>query len=330
VPDGDSALDATLRALAGPKTRAVAVAIVDTEQDPNARFAFIDSDRDTRFEIGSITKGLTGMLVADAAARGELTLDTTVGDLCPHLGGTEFWSVTLRELCTHTSGLPRVASGPLFRAREIMSGLRGRDPYRATTGSALLLLASRQHLQHRANQVYSNLGAAVAGQLAAVAAGSDYESMVHERILRPIGMDASRVGSRVEHAPGGYSVRGRREQSWTMGGYAPAGAVVSTIADMSRLAVAMLDGTAPGLRSVAPLKGIDTGDPNRAPGMFWIIDSRPAAGRTLIWHNGQTGGYSAFFAVLPELHRAVVVLANVADAAEQQRIASGLMAGSGG
>jgi CubicO group peptidase (beta-lactamase class C family) len=109
-----------------------------------------------------------------------------------------------------------------------------------------------------------------------------------------------------------------------MDGYAPAGAVVSTIADMSRLAASLLDGSAPGRRSLVAFEGIETDRPERATGMFWIIDSISNTDQTVIWHNGQTGGHSAFFALFPQTHRAVVVLANVAQAAEQQRIALGL------
>jgi CubicO group peptidase (beta-lactamase class C family) len=109
-----------------------------------------------------------------------------------------------------------------------------------------------------------------------------------------------------------------------MDGYAPAGAVVSTITDMSRLAVSLLDGSAPGRDALVAFEGIDTEVPNRSSGMFWIVDSIPGTDRTFVWHNGQTGGYSAFFALFPQAGRAVVVLANVARAAEQQRIALAL------
>jgi CubicO group peptidase (beta-lactamase class C family) len=50
--------------------------------------------------------------------------------------------------------------------------------------------------------------------------------------------------------------------------------------------------------------------------MFWIIDSVPNADQAVMWHNGRTGGHSAFLARFPQSHRAVVVLANVARAAE--------------
>jgi CubicO group peptidase (beta-lactamase class C family) len=57
--------------------------------------------------------------------------------------------------------------------------------------------------------------------------------------------------------------------------------------------------------------------------MFWMIDSLPS-GNAMIWHNGATGGYSAFLAIFPETRQAVAVLASVSRPGDQQRIALGL------
>ncbi len=99
-------------ALAGRRARRTAAALVDLAASPDTRFAFIDAEPGTRFEVGSITKGLTGMLLADAIDRREVSLDTTIADLLPGSEGTAFGSISLEELCTHTSGLPRMPRGP--------------------------------------------------------------------------------------------------------------------------------------------------------------------------------------------------------------------------
>lgn len=109
-----------------------------------------------------------------------------------------------------------------------------------------------------------------------------------------------------------------------LGGYSPAGGAISTIADMTRLATALLDRSAPGLVSLDPIGRFESDQPERASGMFWVIDSVPGTERTMVWHNGQTGGYSSFLALYPQARRAVVVLANVARATEQERIALAL------
>ena len=61
-----------------------------------------------------MTKALTGMMLADAIERGELSMDSTAAELLPALARTKAGTVTVRELCTHTSGLPRL---PWTRAR---------------------------------------------------------------------------------------------------------------------------------------------------------------------------------------------------------------------
>jgi CubicO group peptidase (beta-lactamase class C family) len=322
---GDPELAAELAALASRRTRSVAAAVIDIETESRPRFAFIGADPDTRFEIGSVTKGLTGMLLADTVDRGEMLLDTNVSAISPRCEGTTFGSVTMKELCTNTSGLPRVAWSPLSSARALSNVLLARDPYRGQSGSELLDVAARQPIRHRGQPRYSNLGAAVLGHLVATEAGIDYSSLLRERILLPTGMSASSVASRSDTASRGWSSTGRREQPWIMDAYAPAGAVISTITDMSRLATSLLDGSAPGHKSLVAFEGVETDRSNRATGMFWIIDKASGVDRTMIWHNGQTGGHSAFFALFPQTNRAVVVLANVARAPEQQRIALALL-----
>ncbi|MGO9872487.1 MAG: serine hydrolase domain-containing protein [Acidimicrobiia bacterium] len=325
MPHGDPELAAKLAAIAGRTTRSVAAAVIGLRDEIRVRCAFIDAGPRTRFELGSVTKALTGMLLADAITRGEVSLGTDVGTISPNARGTELGSVTMQELCTHTSGLARVGGGHRVRARALQGALFGTDPYRGTTGSDLLKGAARQPLSQRGRYRYSNLGAALLGELLATTAGSDYPSLLRDRIFIPIGLRASSVSARNDTAPRGWSSAGRRPRPWIMDGYAPAGAVVSTIADMADLACSLLQGSAPGKGSLVAIAGVETDRPCRETGMFWVIDRRPESDRSMIWHNGQTGGYSAFFAIFPQSERAVVVLANVARAAEPQRIALALV-----
>jgi CubicO group peptidase (beta-lactamase class C family) len=185
-------------------------------------------------------------------------------------------------------------------------------------------LAARQPLEGRGRYQYSNLGAAVLGQLLALADGADYATLLENRVFGPLGMGASAVGSRGNTARPGRSGGGRRRQPWIMDGYAPAGGVVSTIGDMAILAAALLEDKAPGATSLRPVTGVATGKPDEATGMFRVIHSSPRTHSTRIWHNGQTGGYSAYVVLYPQARRAVVVLADVARASEQQRVALGL------
>jgi CubicO group peptidase (beta-lactamase class C family) len=320
----DSRLMADLVQLAGRRSKKVAVALVDRAASPQIRLAFIDADSATRFEIGSVTKGLTGMLLADAIDRDELSLDTSVGTLLPDHRGTQFGSIVLKELCTHTSGLPRLPRNLLTFLRAASFAYFGTDPYRKTTVPGVLRTASRQRLIHRGRFRYSNLGGAVAGHLVARAAGIDYTQLIAERIFDPLTMTETTIGGPGNAAPAGWSSLGLRRRSWILGGYIPTGGVVSTIRDMSRLALAMVEGSAPGQSSLTPIPGVDGGTPTRKRGMFWAIEPMPGTERRMVWLAGQTGGYSSFFGVAPRSSRAMIVLANVARSKDQQRIAFGL------
>jgi CubicO group peptidase (beta-lactamase class C family) len=142
-----------------------------------------------------------------------------------------------------------------------------------------------------------------------------------------IGADAEtrfEIGSVTKGMTGMLLAISHRARSWTMDAYAPAGGVISTSADMTTLVRALLDGSAPGASATTSLLPI-AGDPSaRDIGMFWMIDHAPGTERTMVWHNGQTGGYSSFVALYPQARRGVVVLANVARAKVAQRVATGL------
>jgi CubicO group peptidase (beta-lactamase class C family) len=323
VATGDPELAPQLARLAGRRSRRVAAVTVDLDAPVPVRSAFIRADAATLFETGSVTKALTGMTLADAIERGELSMDSTVAELAPNLAGTGAATVTVRELCTHTSGLPRLPAGPRTTARALLFALAGLDPYRGITSSRVLALAGRQRLRHRGRAAYSNLGAALLGQLLAGRAGCSFPDLLRARILAPLGMSAAAVATSRRKAAPGWSATGLPRAPWLPDGYAPAGGVIATIGDLARLATAILNRTAPGYGSVAPVPDVETTRPGRRSGMFWIIDALPS-GRTMVWHNGATGGYSAFLAIFPDTRQAVAVLASVARPGDQQRIALGL------
>ena len=338
---GDPELVRRLAELRGRLTHTIAAAVVDLDARPACSWARLTTskprsrlqpdakvDADPRFELGSVTKGLTGMLLADAIARGELALDSTAGEILarrPSLAertAGPLHELTLRELCTHTSGLPRIAPMPGRLARFALLGL---DPYRGRSAEAVLLAAAHQRLRGRGSYRYSNLGGAVAGQLLAIAAGDDFGVLLHDRIFAPLQMDSATVGARGQTAAWGRSATGLVRQPWALDGYAPAGGVIATIEDTATLTAALVDGSAPGIRSLAPLADAAPSAPGREAGIFWLIEPLPGDGPTLTWHNGQTGGYSAFVGIVRDRRRGVAVLADIARAPEQRRIAMALL-----
>jgi CubicO group peptidase (beta-lactamase class C family) len=250
-----------------------------------------------------------------------------VGEVLGAYAGTALGSLSARELCTHTSGLPRLGDGVDQVPRRLPRALAGSDPHRAIPPGAVLARAARAPLSGRGRFGYSNLGTAVLGQMLAALGGAAFDRLLAERIFGPLGMVSTGVSRHGGTAPRGRTRRGLPRAPWVPGGYAPAGGVISTPADMTRLLGALLDGSAPGLGALEEIAGVSTPDPARGSGMFWGIGRAGHAARPAPYAflSGQTGGYSSFLAVWPGARRGVLVLADVADAAAQERLGLALM-----
>jgi CubicO group peptidase (beta-lactamase class C family) len=140
-----------------------------------------------------------------------------------------------------------------------------------------------------------------------------YPELMQQRLFGPLGMTATHVQT-ARLVANGWTATGLPAQPWPMDAYAPAGAVVSTTHDLALLAVALLNGTAPGMAALTATDPTQV-DHDRI-GTFWHI-SHWMNGQNITWHAGETGGYTAYFALDREHHRAIIVLADVAASATQ-------------
>ena len=157
--------------------------------------------------------------------------------------------------------------------------------------------------------MYSSLGAAVAGQAAAAAADLPYPELMRTRLFQPLAMTHTSIPTTTNSAVSGRSASGLPTQNWLVDGYAPAAAAVSTGHDLTLLATAILDGSAPGLGALDPM---DSGDStNTDVGGFWQV-SEWNNGQTITWHNGQTSGHTAYLGLDRAAGKAVIVLSDVA------------------
>jgi serine-type D-Ala-D-Ala carboxypeptidase/endopeptidase len=253
------------------------------------------------FELGSITKAVTGLLLADAVVRGEVALDTQLADCLP--GAAPRAPVTLEQLATHTAGLPRVPLAFLRRAG--FTNLT--DPYAGATVDAMLGDLARVRPRRRRFR-YSNFGAALLGQALAARAGAPYEALVHERVLAPLGVDEVWASG----APGvaqPHDRRGRPVPPWTLGAYAPAGCLRGTVRGALALATAA-HAPPPAMREAVNLAL--TPRAGRGPmqaGLGWM---RSPAGRDRVmwWHNGGTHGSRAFTGFDRDTGTAVAAVTN--------------------
>lgn len=311
---GDPALAARARPLLRGALDRVSVATIDGDTITYAHFG---ANENTEYEIGSITKTFTSLLLANAIARGEVTAETKLGELLP-LGGAAAADVRLAELASHRSGLPRLATLPRDQVTANLLAIAHRDPY-IQDAEGVIAQARAATLSNRGEVAYSNLGAALLGQALAAASGVDYARLVQERIFQPLGMTASSIPVTAQNlpddAPTGYSAAGKDEAPWTLDGWAPAGGIRSTPADMVRYARALLDGSAPGIDALRP--HWEFGE--QEVGYAWF--TQEIAGQAVTWHDGRSGGFAGMIVLDRANAQAVIILSNTSDSVDDAGIA---------
>jgi len=218
------------------------------------------------FELGSITKVVTGLLLATAVDRGLVTLDTRLEACLPCVRSRV--PITLGALGSHTAGLPRL---PLALLRR--KGVRNlTDPYADTTVEELLDHLARVRVRPTGRMRYSNFGAALLGQALAAAVGVQYERLVEEWVLGPLGVEEvwARNGPPVAQP---HDRRGRAVPPWTFGAYAPAGCLHGTVRGALALSSACMQPPAAMAEAVA--RRAHTTDAARQDGVRAGMDSQP-------------------------------------------------------
>ncbi|ARQ69325.1 serine hydrolase domain-containing protein [Streptomyces marincola] len=311
---GDQRLVARLGELLGPRHPVAAAAVVTPE---GTRVASRGAGLDADFEIGSIAKAVTGLLYADALARGEIDSGTRLGELLP-LGGAPAGRVTLRSLSTHSSGLPRLPASARPWRRTVALWRHGANPY----GEDLeqLLDQARGVPLGTPRPRYSNLGFQLLGHALARAATTTYPELVRQRVATPLGLDCFSVPRTADELrPGalaGSSRRGRPRQPWTGEGIGPAGGIRASITDMARFAAAVLDGSAPGIAALDPVAPFGSG---ARIGAAWITVR--VKGRPVTWHNGGTGGFRSWLGLDRGTGTGVVILSATAASVDRQGFA---------
>ncbi|MCY7403019.1 MAG: beta-lactamase family protein [Nocardioides sp.] len=244
-------------------------------------------------ELGSVSKGVTGLLWHDALARGEVSADATLGDHLEIPG--PIGRVTLSSLATHSSGLPRLAGGSEMVKRSWELWRKGLNPYREDV-PALLAMLHDVKLRRPGKPSYSNLGFQLIGHAVASAASTSYADLVRTRIAEPLGLVNTYVPTSVDQLrPTSVAARNRRGaevEPWANESIAPAGGVRSSAADLAMLLPALLDGTVAGSEALEPVADMA----GRVKiGAGWLTG--PMLQRTVTWHNGGTGGFRSFVAI---------------------------------
>ncbi len=266
---------------------------------------------DSLFEIGSITKVFTGILLADMVARGEMKLDDPISLYLPKTVKTPTRNgkeITLRDLATHTSALPRMPTN--FKPKD------SKNPFADYTVAQLYEFLSTYTLPRDigSKYEYSNVGMGLLGHILTLKTKKDYETLVIERICKPLKMNDTRItlsAGQKSRLATGHGTDLNPTPNWDIITLEGAGALRSTVNDMLKFMAANL-----GLVQTELLPVLQKSHqvPKSADGkqgdvaLGWHINKRHET--EIIWHNGGTGGYRTFTGFDPTKRAAVVVLSN--------------------
>ena len=266
------------------------------------------------FEIGSISKTFTGLLLAEMVQKGLVKLDDAAVKYLPKnvemptRGGKQ---ITLLDLVTHRSGLPRL---PDNMAPKDMN-----NPYADYSFADLYDFLSSYKLKRDigAEVEYSNLGMGLLGHILALQSGMNYQELVQQVILSPLGMDDSGIELNPEQLlrfTTGHNVAGEAVAHWDLPVFAGAGALRSTANDMMLyLAANMNLSDAPLTKAMQMSHEMrnEFGTPQMQIGLAWL--TKIVGDEKITWHNGGTGGYRSFIGFDQQTRRGVFVLSNSQD-----------------
>lgn len=275
---------------------------------------------DTIYGICSISKLFTGIAVMQLRDRGELTLDQPMSELLPWfrlVKGLDSPEVTLHNVLSHSSGLPRESDMPYWMG----------PGFDFPTREQLRELLAGQEALYPADRYYqySNLGLSLAGEVVAEVSGQAFEDYVRASILAPLGLNDTHTGfpadARAERIATGYGFPGREADYPVMPRYdargiTPAAGFTSTVLDLARFAswqFRLLGGSSDEvlrpdtLREMQRVQWMDW-DWSTARGLAFGVYR--VGERTLSGHAGDCPGFNTRLFLDPVSRYAVITMAN--------------------
>lgn len=264
---------------------------------------------DTIFEIGSITKVFTTLILMDMVANSEVQLNDPIETYLPGIKIPERdgKKITLRHLATHHSGLPSLPDD--FSPKNMM------NPYADYTTEDFYRFLNHYTLQRAPGEQfeYSNLGMGLVGHILSKQADLSYEELVRNRICDELGMKNTAItltSNMKKHFAKGYHLKQEIEY-WDIPTLAGAGALRSNIKDMTLFlsaSMGLLNSPVTDLLKQCQTQQCTASSIGCDVGLGWIISRSNHA--DVIWHNGGTGGFRTYLGFNPKTQKGIVVLSN--------------------
>ena len=279
---------------------------------------------DTIFQIGSCTKPFTSLLLADMVVRGEVALDDPASKYLPR--GVRMPErgrpITLQDLATHVSGLPSMPTNFPLRADP--------DPIAAYTPGLLNQFLATYELDRAPGEkwAYSNLGVSVLGRLLAQRAGTNYEALLTERVLGPLGLRDTTISLSKDQArrlAKGLDRYGNRAAIWEMRTLQASGSLRSSANDLLEFLSVYLGQRETALSRAIELQLSVRASVRNAQALGW--GTGKVEDREIFAHEGGKPGYRAFIAFDRVKQRGVVVLVNANIELRPSLIGAWIMSG---
>jgi D-alanyl-D-alanine-carboxypeptidase/D-alanyl-D-alanine-endopeptidase len=270
-------------------------------------------DENTIYEIGSISKVFTGILLAQQILDDDLKMDDKVNDLLPDsirvpvMGEKE---ITLGNLTDHTSGLPRDPGN--------LASANPNNPYADYTVEQMYeFISNYQPIRAVGSKFeYSNIAQGLLGHLLAMNKNTSYEHLMVKTIANPLKMNDTRIEftkRMKENLALGHS-DGKVVDNWDIPTLAGAGAIRSSTTDMAKFISANLAyGNTPLLEAMELSHKLRH---KKAGGIAMAWHIKKGENGDVIWHNGGTGGYRSFAGFVKETGKGVILLTNSSAAAD--------------
>lgn len=330
-------IEDTIKTFAAEENAAgLVVGIIDNNQDTLCLYGYSDLDekvpveKNTLFEIGSVTKIFTGIMLSKAINDGKVRIDDNVGAyLTKGKTNNQLKAIKLRHLATHTAGLPRVVNSlsvfPVSTALTIFLS----NPYSVYTEDDVLDYLSGLSISDKPGEKYSysNIGTGLLGYILAGAYRTDFEHMLKENVFSPFKMEDTCI--RVKPDTSAMFAKGYAgllkinplsdgphglhltftSKPWDMTDIiAGAGAIRSTGSDMMKFLKICINSENDFVsNSMIPIFKDEDDFEN---GMCWGIIKMKKMSEPLIYHDGGTGGFRSFIGILKGKKSGVVILSN--------------------
>lgn len=269
-------------------------------------------DEHSIYEIGSISKVFTATILADMVRKGEMNIEDPIDKYLPstiHVPTYEGEHITLGNLSDHTSSLPRMPDN--FAPADPL------NPYADYTVDQMYAFLSSYSLKHPigSEYEYSNLAVGLLGHILSLKAGKSYEDLMLSTIALPLQMYETKITLSSEMKKNlaiGHTM-GMEVPNWDLPTLAGAGAIRSSIFDMLKFLSAQMDNHPGPLYDDMQMTHQARHDKanGNSVGLGWHI--APGGEHQIIWHSGETGGYTTFIGFIEETKTGVAVFTNSSE-----------------